>query len=318
MSWAGYGFGQPWWLLLLLGLPVLAWCFGGAGRPNALRYSSAALLRDVGRPSRFGPKRILWLLRLAVVAFVILALAGPRKERGAEPTRRRGIDVVLCCDVSPSMDWKDFTVHGKQVRRLDAVREAIARFLAARPNDRTGMVVFSTDASIVSPLTLSNTWLADILTQIQSGGTTAIGEGIYASVDLLRESKEKSKVIVLLTDGGNMAGRPPVEAAHYAQRNGVKIYSVAIADLATMIDAANKDIRSLTQCAQVTGGQLFKASDTQALVKVYAEIDRLEKHQIEQQTSRLYTELFPWFAGAALAVGLIEVMLGSSVWLRVP
>ncbi|HEY5893413.1 MAG TPA: VWA domain-containing protein [Chthoniobacterales bacterium] len=318
MNLWGLTFGQPWWLLLLLGLPVLAWLLGGEGRPTALRYSSANLLKLAGVKPKFGPRRILGALHWAALALVIVALAQPRKERGDDPTRRHGIDVMLLCDVSPSMDWTDFTVRGKQVRRLDALREAVASFLDARPNDRTGMIVFSSGASIVSPLTLNNKWLADILTDMQTGGTTAIGEGIYAATDLLKQSEEKSKVIILITDGGNVAGRSPFDAAKYAKSKGVRIYSIAIADLATMVDTENSDLVKLTQCSQITGGQVFKATDTDALVKVYREIDRLEKHKIEQNQNRLYTELFPWVASAALVLGMLGTVLSSTVLLRMP
>jgi Ca-activated chloride channel family protein len=299
-------------------VPLLAWLFGKAGRPVSLKYSSAMLLAQIGRAPKFGPGRILGTGRWLILILVIVALAEPRKERGENDQQQFGIDVVLLCDISPSMDLKDFMVAGRPVRRLEALAKAVGDFVLTRPNDRTAMVAFAQNPTIVCPLTLNASWLAKVVTQLPTSGGTAIGEGIYAATDLLKESKEKSKVIVLMTDGANSGGRPPLEAAQYAAKNHIRIYGVAISDFSTLTNPQNGDMLEMERCVNVTGGQLFKAADTSTLLRVYREIDRLEKHRLEQKQQRLYAQIFPWFLLPALVLALLEMTLSHTRYLRVP
>ncbi|MEI6340105.1 MAG: VWA domain-containing protein, partial [Verrucomicrobiota bacterium] len=295
-----FGFGQPWWLLLL---PLLVWWFwrqGRAGTAAAVTHSSTGLLARLGQPPLGRPGRILRVLRFVVMAVFIIALARPRTPQGERPDPSKGIDIMMVCDCSMSMDTKDFTLGAKKITRREALLAAISEFVDHRTNDRVGMIGFATYTYLLSPLTTDGNWIKDVYKLVVLKGGTAIGDGIAAGVNKLEEDPSRSKVMILVTDGLNNAGSNPLEVAAYAKEKGVRIYALEIMDLKRIRTAGAKK-SPLAEVATKTGGQYFQAADTGALLQIYRQIDTMEKRETDNKRYMLFNELFLWCGGAIKA-----------------
>jgi Ca-activated chloride channel family protein len=249
--------------------------------------------------------------------------------------KTEGIDIVLVVDISGSMQAMDYEKSGHRATRIAAVKDVVRDFIRARPNDRIGMVVFGTHPYVASPLTLDHDWLERNLDRVKVGlveGNTAIGAGLGAGVNRLRDTKAKSKVIVLLTDGGENVRNPPApEAAKAAKEFGVRVYTIgAGSDSHQPVPVADEQGRLagytmgdldeglLKQVANETGGQYFRAADTASLKKTYEQIDKLEKHEIETVKYEDWRELFPWFLAPGLGCLLLAVTLENTRLRRLP
>jgi Ca-activated chloride channel family protein len=312
-----FSFGFPWALLLLPLAPWLAWMLGGRGTPSGVRYSSASLLHGVGVTTRFGPGAILWIIRVAALVLLILGLARPRLERSQDPNTRYGIDVALVCDVSGSMDTKDFQMGTQQISRMEALINAIDQFVRERPKDRTALIGFAGDLYLLAPLTTDATWIPEVLRSIKTQGGTAIGDGIMLGAEVLEKSDAKSRVMIVVSDGFSNKGIDPVEAAKLARKKGMRVHTLQVMSFKEMANSqAGK--KALAQVAYESGGQAFSASDTQSLAKIYRKIDELEKQKIETKQYRLYRELFMWPVTLALALVAFELLAASTFWLRLP
>jgi len=312
-----FSFGQPWWLLLL---PLIAWWFrrlGSTGSGPALIHSSTALLARIGRPRLSSPGRILRALRIIALILAVIALARPRVPQGEEKDPSKGIDIMLVCDISMSMNTPDFSIGVKKITRRDALVKAISEFVDSRTNDRMGMIGFAANTYILSPLTTDGNWIKEVLKMVQLRGGTAIGDGLFNAVDKLSENPTRSKVIVLATDGLNNAGRSPFDAAEYAKKKGVRIYALEIMSLRNI--HAGAALKSpLAEVAIKTGGQHFQASDTEALMQIYRQIDRMEKREVDQKHFLIYHELFPWLTIPAFLLLLFEWIAAHTFWMRLP
>lgn len=312
-----FEFGQWWWLVLLGLVPLLAWLQAKSGKASTVRYSALSILRKVGGEPKNGPGRWMRRLSLAALTLMVLALARPRIEQGRSDDRRQGIDIVLCTDISGSMDEKDFEKDGKKISRLDALMMVIDEFVDKRPTDRFGMIGFAGYTYRLSPLTLDGEWIKAILREIITQGGTAVGDGVLASLDLLKESTSKSKVIILVTDGESNTGVSPVKAAEEARKAGVRVHAMEVISLQKV--SAAKAVKSmLSEVANKTGGLYFQAASLDSMRDVYVEIDRMEKSRLDQRKTRLYDELYRWFAIPAFLLLLIRWMGGQTVWLKVP
>ncbi len=298
------------WLLALL--PLLALWRGRRGPVAAVEYSNADLARQVARQTRGPAGRWLVALPLAALALLIVGLARPQLGRSNATVQASGIDMMLAVDVSGSMKSLDFQVDGQPVSRVDVVKSVVSKFIEARPDDRIGMIEFAHDPYLVCPLTLDHDWLLRNLDRVQIGNIddgTAIGSGIAACVNRLRDQPGKSKVVVLLTDGQNNCGKvSPFMAAEAAKALGVKVYTIGAgirgdAPMPVTDSFGNKQIvmihadvdeAALQQIATETGGQFYRATDTDSLKNIYAEINRLEKttHTLKKFESQ--RELFSW------------------------
>lgn len=330
-------FASPWLLLLLWLLPLwLGWERRTAGR-GGLKYSSVAAARDAGSFwAQLGPT-LLTVLRGVTLVLFVLSLARPQIGKTESRVKTEGIDIVLAVDISGSMMAMDYEKNGQRESRVDAVKDVVREFIRARPNDRIGMVVFGTRAYVASPLTLDHDWLERNLDRVRIGlveGNTAIGAGIGTAVNRLRDTKAKSKVIVLLTDGGENVHNPPaLEAAKAAKGFNVRVYTVGagsqgIAPMPIMDRAGNilgfqpiqadLDEDLLKQIATATGGQYFRAADTASLKKTYAQIDAMEKQKVETFAYEEWQELFPWFLLPAIGCALLAVTLENTRLRRVP
>jgi Ca-activated chloride channel family protein len=325
------------WLLLLLGLVLLALRWrGGPRRAASVRYPSLAALRAVAPRGAAHRRAILGVLRMAALVLVVVALARP--QVGAAPTKvhREGVDLVLAVDVSGSMLAEDFTVGQERASRLAAVKSVVKEFVAARPEDRIGLVLFAARPYTQCPLTLDHGWLLQNLERAEVGmieDGTAVGSALASAVNRLRPSTARSKFVVLLTDGQNNAGRiTPQTAAEAAAALGVKVYTVGagtrgLAPYPAQDMFGNKVYRpvpvdidedTLKKIALTTQGRYFRATDTKSLTDVYAEIDRSEKTPFEAPAYLDYRELYPWLAWPALALVVLEIGLAETVLRKLP
>ena len=302
----GFEFQWPWVLPALLVLPLIAWLMGRRGPVPAVPFPSLKLLQVPGVKVRRKPGFLRWAVILLPVALLIFAAARPRVPKGNLPDPSKGIDIMLALDYSGSMTEKDFHLKGKMVSRTDALANVVETFVKKRPNDRIGIIGFEKGPYLVSPLTLDHEWVISALHQVLSGHGTAIGEAIVASVHFLRKaSVDRSKIIIVVSDGENTKGRKPLEVAPFAKKEGVRIYSILIGP--DRITGSKLNENEMLKVSKMTGGQLFQAGDTHALQGVYDMIDLLEKKRFVQKRYQSYEELHPWLTLAALAVMLGQI-----------
>jgi Ca-activated chloride channel family protein len=325
-------FESPWFLSLLLTIPVLVWMEFKGVRNSALRFSSIRILESMRRSGPVSLRRILILLRSLALIFLILALARPQTGQSSSEVLTEGVDIILCLDTSGSMQALDFEINAKRVNRLQAVKQVVARFIKKRKSDRMGMVVFAVNAYTQCPLTLDYGVLNGFLDRVQigmAGDMTAIGSALATSVKRLRDSKAKSKVVVLLSDGRNNAGAiDPETAARLARSYQVKVYTIGVGSKGPapfevdtvfgkqlVYQNVDLDEASLKQIADLTGGEYFRATDTQSLEAIYGKIDAMEKTKVKVKEYQEYTEKFPLFLVPGLFFLGVEVVLANT-WLR--
>jgi Ca-activated chloride channel family protein len=319
------------WLLLLLGLVAVMfpWRRRASRRP-AVRYPTLAALRAVAPAGAAHRRAILGLLRAAALGLLVLALARPQAGSATTKLHREGVDVVLAVDVSGSMLAEDFTLDNQRASRVDAVKAVVKEFVAARPEDRIGLVLFAARPYTQCPLTLDHGWLLQNLDRAQVGmieDGTAIGSALATAVNRLRASTAKSKFVVLLTDGQQNAGRiSPETAAEAAAALGVKVYTVGagtrgLAPYPAQDVFGNKvyrpmpvdiDEETLRRVAATTHARYFRATDTKSLADIYAEIDRSEKTPFEAPQFLDHRELYPWLVWPAVGLVLVEAGLAET------
>ena len=323
-------FGQPWFLLLLAVVPILIWWYA---IKNNQRQGSI-IISDVSATGlsswRTSLRHLPFVLRLLAIVFTIVAIARPQtmfEERNAEG---EGVDIVLCIDVSGSMTAQDLTPN-----RLEAAKNVAINFVNKRLTDRIAVVIFSGESFTQCPLTTDHRVLISAIENIRNGlleDGTAIGSGLGTSVDRLRESKSKSKVVILLTDGENNGGLiDPQTAKEIAKAYQVKVYTIGVGTDGYAPQPVNTpmgivmqqgkvsiDEKLLKEIANETGGKYFRAKDNEGLTGIYDEINSLEKSKIEISTRSRYTEKFFPFVIAALALILLEVLLKFTVFRKFP
>jgi len=333
-------FAHPWLLLLLLLLPLLAWLKGRRGRMPAFLYSSVRLVEGLTRARRSRAGGFLAALRWLVLATFVVALAQPRLTVGGGTTvKASGVDIAVAFDLSGSMLSEDFVVKGGRVNRFNMARAVLKGFIDERPADRIGLVVFASQAYIATPLTLDHEFLQENLDRLEIGtiqqNQTAIGDGFSTAVNRLREVKSKSKIVILMTDGVNNAGKiQPLLAADAARALGIKVYTIGIGKQGTAPMPAGRnpftgqmtyqnvpvdvDEATLQKIADGTGGKYYRADNAEKFQQIYAEIDKLEKTEATINKYTEFKELFPWLVAGGLALLLVELVLGQTVFRRLP
>jgi len=328
-------FASPWLLALAVLIPLVLRARRHA-RDAAVRFPSLAALRAVA-PAGAGRRRVILVgLRALALGLIVVALARPQLGSAQTRIHREGVDVVLAVDVSGSMLAEDFTLGSTRASRVDVVKSVVKEFVAARPEDRIGLILFAARPYTQCPLTLDHGWLLQNLDRAKVGmieDGTAIGSALATAVNRLRPSTAKGKFIVLLTDGENNAGTiTPQTAADAAAALGIKVYTVGagtrgLAPFPTQDFFGNKVYRPmqvdvdepmLKKIAMTTNGRYFRATDTASLRDVYSEIDRSEKTAFEAPEFLDYRELYPWLAWPALALVLVEVGLAETVLRKLP
>ena len=334
-----FRFESPWYLAWLLLLPLLAaWplLLKNWGKPSALRYADTKIPAQAARRSwRVLARPLLTALRLIVIALIILGLARPQIGNAREIVKGEGVDIALALDISGSMASLDFEPKD----RLEAAKAVISDFVKERPYDKIGLVVFASDAFSQSPPTTDHQVLRRLLertklaTDIGIEDGTAIGMGLANAANMLKDSKAKSKVIILLTDGVNNAGQiDPLTAAEAAKTLGIKVYTIGMGrpgqvpvpvtdmfgqqTVAYQESALDEDV--LQKIAQTTGGKYYRAEDTAGLKQIYDEINNLEKSKIEIQRYTRYRELAVWVLLPALFILLLEALLRKTFFRRLP
>lgn len=337
-DWTFFGmtFAQPWYLLGLLIIPILAYLRGRLGGNPGIIFSSTAILEKVGQRRRWRAGDFLTGLTYFALAALIVAVARPQLGRTITRTQASGVDIMLVLDVSRSMLAEDFTLGGQRTNRLEAVRMVTERFINSRPNDRLGIIAFAGRPYLVSPLTLDHAWLIRNLDRIRIGlveDGTAIGSALASAANRLKDKPADSKLIVLLTDGDNNAGKIlPLTAAEAAKALGIRVYAVGAGSRGmapypftdpfggTQYQMVNMefDENTLQQIASITGGKYFRATDTKSLEAIFADIDRLEKSNVEVEQMVQYRDLFPWFLLGSFSLLLLEVGLSQTIWRRLP
>lgn len=325
------------WFLLLLGLLPMAIRWGL--RPEhrvALRYPTLEVVRTAAPAGTARRRMILAALRTAALVLVVLALARPQLGSTTTRLHREGVDVVLAVDVSGTMLAEDFALADGRASRLDVVKSVVKEFVAARPEDRIGLVVFAARPYTQCPLTLDHGWLLQNLDHAKIGmieDGTAIGSALATAVNRLRPSTARSKFVVLLTDGQNNAGPiTPQTAADAAAALGIKVYTVGagtrgLAPYPAQDFFGNKVYRpmqvdvdedTLKKIAMATNARYFRATDTASLRDIYAEIDRSEKTPFEAPQFLDYREAYPVLAWPAVVLLLLEVGLAETVLRKLP
>jgi Ca-activated chloride channel family protein len=330
MNWSNFEFYNPEFLWLLILIPLIAvWHF-------FMRQKDAAVLTMPGvkgfKVNSFLPKLkpILYLFRLLALAAIIIALARPRNVSVSKKTKsNKGIDIVMAIDVSASMLARDLKPN-----RLEALKKVAVHFVERRPNDRIGIVVYAGESFTQTPITSDKSIIKRTISELKWGqleGGTAIGMGLGSSVNRLKESKAKSKVIILLTDGVNNTGNiDPRTATELAKELNIKVYTIGIGTNGMADFPWSKDPRTgklnfrkqqveideklLQEIATATEGTYFRATDNASLKEIYDEIDTLEKTKIEEFKYYNYQEKFRIFVLLGIGFLLLEFILRNTLF----
>lgn len=315
------------WLLLLLPALLLIYVLWRRKQQASLRMPSLHFLDGIGGGVRVYLRHLVFALRLLALGLIIIALARPQSSSSWSEDRVEGIDIMLTMDISTSMLAMDF-----QPNRVEAAKEVAMRFVANRPNDNIGLVVFAGESFTACPLTQDHATLINRLRSMTPGiieDQTAIGSGIATAIGRLKESKAKSKVIILLTDGANNTGNiSPKMAADLAKTFGISIYTIGVGSGAgeapypietpfgTVVRNMPVDLDEPTmrQIAEISGGAYFRATDNESLSAIYKKIDQLEKTKLSTRNYHTtYEEFFIFVLVAALLL-LIEFVLRSTLF----
>ncbi len=313
-------FLQPEWFWLLTLLPLVMLWRGRRGPIAAVEYSDVGLARELARSSRSRIAGWTWLLPVLAGALMIIGLARPQRTHSRTEVTVNGIDIVLGLDVSGSMQALDFSIDRHRVNRIEVVKSVVSKFIEERPNDRIGLIAFAGFPFLVSPITLDHDWLQQNLERVSIGSVddgTAIGSAIAASVNRLRMTAAKSKVVILLTDGVNNTGKiSPLAAAEAAKAMGVKIYTIGVGArgkapipvkdeagrMHLVMAEVDVDEKTLQAIADETGGRFYRATDTGSLQNIYEQINGFEKTAQTVQKFEHIEELYPWALIPALAI----------------
>lgn len=328
----GDRFANPEFLWLLFLLPLLGYYWWKYERKHLLdiQFSSHQLTAPVPVTWRERFARVPLALRLLALAFFILALARPQSIASKEQVTTEGIDIVLVLDISGSMLAEDFTPN-----RLEAAKQVAADFIDGRANDRIGLVIFSGESFTQCPLTIDYPVLKNLLREVKNGmivDGTAIGLAIANGVNRLKDSKAKSKVMILLTDGVNNRGEiDPITAARIAATYGIRIYTVGVGargeapypvqtpfGIRRQMVPVDIDEKVLNEVATLTGGKYYRATDNRTLKAIYREIDKLERTKIEVTAYRKYSDLYGSWLMLGIVIFIAEVALRATIFRQLP
>ncbi|MBM3313072.1 VWA domain-containing protein [candidate division WOR-3 bacterium] len=323
-------FAHPWFFLLLALAPTYVW-WQLRKRRAAVVYSDLSFLRGVTPRGRYARIVVHALYGLALVSMVV-ALARPQRGRQFQDVETRGIDIMLCLDISGSMQAEDFSPKN----RLNVAKERAKEFIEKRKGDRIGLVVFSAASLTQCPLTLDRQIVHGLIDRVDFGmleDGTAIGLGLASAVARLKDSKAKDRVIILLTDGVNNTGDiDPLTAAQTAASFGIKVYTIGVGSKGMVPYPVNDprfgrryvqvqidlDTETLQKIADLTGGKSFLATDGQALKQIYDEIDQMEPTTFKVKQYTVYNELAGFWLMLAVLTTAAGVALATTVFRRLP
>lgn len=322
-------FAHPIYLyLLLLLIPLIVWYIVRLSKTQAsFKLASTGAFKGMKRGLKVYMRHLPFVLRLISLALIIIVIARPQSVNSWEETETQGIDIVMALDVSGSMLAQDL-----QPDRLEAAKKVASEFITDRQNDNIGLVIFAGESFTQCPLTTDHSVLLNLLNEVQFGlieDGTAIGLGLANSVNRLKDSDSQSRVVILLTDGTNNRGQiAPLTAADLARSYGIRVYTIGVGTKGmapTPVQTpfgirmqnmpVDIDEKTLTEIAAMTGGQYFRAEDTEGLRNIYDEIDEMEKYLISVQNVTRRQELFLPFALLAMGLIVLELLLRRT-WLR--
>ncbi len=322
-------FANPTYLyLLLIIVPLIVWYIIRMSKVQAsFKLASTKAFEGRNKTFKVYMRHLPFLLRMIVIALLVISVARPQAVDSWEKSETQGIDIVLALDISGSMLAQDL-----QPNRLEAVKKVASEFITDRKNDNIGLVIFAGETFTQCPMTTDHKVLLNLLNEVDFGmieDGTAIGLGLANSVNRLKDSESKSKIVILLTDGSNNRGQiAPMTAADLAKSYGIRVYTVGAGTKGVAptpvqtpfgIRMQNMpvdiDENVLTDIANLTGGKYFRAVDNESLREIYHEIDQMEKYLISVQNVSRKQELFLPFALLALALTFIELVLRRT-WLR--
>lgn len=318
--------------MLILPVMIVWYIWRLKKHEGEFNYSSFTLLKGIKSSSKAKSRHILFVLKLVAFALIITALARPQSRSSWKDTKTEGIDIVMSLDVSLSMLAKDFKPN-----RMEVAKEVMLDFISARPNDRIGLVLFGGEVFTQCPLTNDHKVLKNMFPQIKAGSLdqgTAIGLGLAGAVARIKESKAKSKVIILVSDGVNNVGEiSPLTAGELAKTYGVRVYCIGVGSKGKALqpvaiyaqgeyeyDYVDVDVddKTMTQISEYTGGKYFRATNKESLVTIYQEIDKMEKTIISEKSFSNKAEHFLPFALAAAILLLLEFLLRFTVFRTLP
>ncbi|MDH4210770.1 MAG: VWA domain-containing protein [candidate division WOR-3 bacterium] len=323
-------FAHPWYfLLLILLLPLIYFEF--RKRRSAIVFSDITFLKTAGMRGKL-MQHLPSFLNLFVLVLLVIGLSRPQEGRVYEEIETRGVDIMLCLDISTSMRAEDF----QPKNRLYVAKERAKEFVEKREGDRIGLVVFAADALTQCPLTLDHSVLKDLMNYVDFGlleDGTAIGTGLATTVNRLKNSKAQQKTIILLTDGVNNRGEiDPVSAARIAQTFGIRVYCIGVGTKGlvpypvdhqifgrtyTQVEI-DFDMDILNEIAGITGGHAFLASDAAALKATYDEIDRMEPTTFKMIQHTVHEEKADDIMKAAVITFIVNMFLSFVVLRRLP
>jgi Ca-activated chloride channel family protein len=331
MNWNNFEFLNPEFLWLLILIPALAVWYFFTRKKDAAILTMPSIKGFKAETSILAKlKPFLYLLRLAALGFLFIALSRPRTVSVSKKIKtNKGIDIVMAIDVSASMLARDLKPN-----RLEALKKVAVDFVQRRPNDRIGIVVYAGESFTQTPITSDKGIVKRTISELKWGqleGGTAIGMGLGSSVNRLKESKAKSKVIILLTDGVNNSGNiDPKTATELAKELGIKVYTIGIGTNGTADFPWSKDPRTgrlqfrkqkveidedlLKHIALETEGKYFRATNNTKLKEIYDEIDQLEKTKIEEFKYYNYQEKYRTLVFFALGLLLLEFILRNTLF----
>ena len=328
---SGLSFESPWLLLLLpavIAVGVLPYLWRRRVGPTGMRYSDNTLVISSGRSFRLRIAPFVPVLRLMAVALVVAAAARPQAADAREVVRGEGVDIAIALDISGSMGETDFAPH-----RLGAAKQIIADFIEDRRYDRIGLVVFAEEAFIQSPPTLDHGVLLRLLSDVHLADEmriedgTAMGSGMATAANMLKDSNAESKLVTLITDGVNNAGEiDPITVATAAESLGIKLYTIGVgtseplasSSLGEVSQESPLDEEMLQEIADITNARFYRATDTEGLRNIYAEINALEKSEVEILLFARYRELLGWLLVPALALLALDFVLSHTIFRKVP
>jgi len=309
--------------LLLLLIPIVVWYIWKLRKARAtLQMSSISGLNKRYRGFRVWLIHVPFILRVALIVLVSIALSRPQLSDSWETESTEGIDIMMAMDISGTMLGEDL-----KPTRLEAAKEVAKEFILARPNDQIGLVLFAGESFTQCPMTTDHAVLLDLFESVEFGmieDGTAIGLGLANAVNRMKDSSSKSKVVILLTDGSNNRGDiDPETAAEIAQTYGIRVYAIGVGSygdnipvsvqtpygMTKTVMSSEFDEETLKKIAEMTGGEYFRATDNNSLRDIYDQIDKLEKTKIRAREYSKRTESFMPFLWAALACLILELLI---------
>ncbi len=327
---------KEYFILLLLLVPYVLWYFLYRKRNEpSMRMSDTSIYVDIHKSWRTRMVHLPMLLRCTAFALIVIVMARPQTQNSWDDRNTEGIDIMLAMDISTSMLAEDLKPN-----RMEAAKNVAAEFISGRPDDNIGLTIFAGESFTQCPMTTDHASLLNLLktvrTDLASKGLiqdgTAVGMGLANAVSRLKDSKTKSKVVILLTDGANNRGEiSPMTAAQIAKSLGIRVYTIGVGTnkvapypmpVAGGVQYVNMpveiDTKTLADIAATTEGNYYRATNNKELRQIYSDIDKLEKTKLTVKKFSKRYEAFAPFAWAALIVLLLEVLLRTTILRRIP